>query len=402
MPHASTRRSLRLATLAVAALAAPSAGAQILSDQAWVQGAAGINFGVGFADLDMTTGELSAWCDYQGLQGDLVAVELRSSAGASIGSLQFDGAREGFTWGSFQLAGPELTTAAGGFDMFFLTSAFPAGEMAGAFSFQDPVTRVRFLDGAQVVGSAGATSASANMTATRYADGRVLLSAQTSGLDLPFTGLELRGPAWFGENGPLVLDLAPFDQSQAAHAFFVDIPAGTLTPEQLRDLDDGFQYLLVRTAAYPEGALRAQSALPGFLGDDYCAGRPNSQAVIGARLRLEGSPRIADGALTLVGEAFPSGSFVLPLAGRGTGHEFRPAGSQGNLCLGGAPIARLLDHITMGQGITDLRVTLDLAHLPAEAGVAAGESLQFQCWYRDVVGGVATSNFSSAISIRPR
>jgi hypothetical protein len=45
---------------------------------------------------------------------------------------------------------------------------------------------------------------------------------------------------------------------------------------------------------------------------------------------------------------------------------------------------------------------LDLTQTPTPTGfvvVAAGETWHFQTWHRDAVGGVATSNFTDAVSI---
>ncbi len=393
-----------LTTLALTAALVAPASSEILSDQSWVQGAAGSNFGIAFTDLDTATGELSAWCEYVGLEGDLASVEIRTSGGATLGYLDFDHPREGFASGVLHLSPSDAAAAAdSGYDMHFLTAAFPAGEMTGFFAFRDPTSWTRLLDGGQVSGSTGALHATANMHITQYSSGRVILSGNTSGLDLPFTGLELRGPCWYGENGPLVLDLAPYDQSNLPGTFFIDVPVGVLSDRELRDLEEGFQYFLVRTANYPEGALRAQSTLP-FFGTTYCRGRMSSTAAIGVTLELRGSPRISDGSLILGARNIPVGSFALPLAGQGTGHVFLPAQSHGILCLGGAPIGRLTDYIFQGGSdpITMIDVDVDLATLPREAGVEAGIPIQFQLWFRDTLNGVPTSNFSNAVSVRPR
>ena len=53
-----------------------------------------------------------------------------------------------------------------------------------------------------------------------------------------------------------------------------------------------------------------------------------------------------------------------------------------------------------GAGTFDL--TLDLNLTPTPIGlvsIAAGETWNFQAWYRDAVGGAATSNFSDGLSI---
>ncbi len=334
--------------------------------------------------------ELSAWAEYQGLEGDLHTVEIRTSTGVTLGSIDFDRPRAGFASGVLQL-GPAAAAAAAdtGYDMHFRTAAFPAGEMTGFFAFRDATAWTRILDGQQVMGSTGALNATATMHMTQSSSGRLILSGNTTGLDLPFTGLELRGPCWWGENGPLVLDLAPYDQSSLPSAFFIDVPAGVLSARERIDLEEGFHYFLLRTANDPEGALRAQSTFY-FFGMPYCRGRASCTAAIGATLELRGSPRISDGSLVLGAMNIPTGSFALPLAGTGTGHLFLPAGSQGILCLGGAPIARLTDHLFQGgrDPLTTIHVDLDLAALPPEAGIEAGIPLQFQLWFRDTVGSV--------------
>ena len=251
------RRHLAAATLAALALHSTSASAQILSDSAWIQGAAGPNFGVGHVDLDTTTGELSAWCDYQGLIGELLAVELLDANGALLGEVDFSGPHQGFTGGSIAL-GPAAVddAAANGVEMRFVTSAFPAGEMGSAFGFPAFVSRSFAFDAGQVVDGPGPGGHFGTLHMTRSSDGRVFFSGGSPTPALPFTAIELRGPAYFGEVGPLVLDLEPFDSSHLGDQFLIDLPPGTLDAASLQDLDDGFLYVLTRTAALPGGALR--------------------------------------------------------------------------------------------------------------------------------------------------
>lgn len=391
-----------LIAFAVGITLASTVSAQIRTSSGWVQGAAISSLGLAHTDINIATGKLSAWCDYRGLEGDLAVVEILTRDGASLGHLAFNGQREGLAFGTFDLAPSVLGTAAkDGFEMRFRTAAFPDGEMSGWLSFQDGFTEIRTLSSDQVVGSVGATGTMNWSHMTSFTNGRVLFSGSTQGLDLPFTGLELHGAAWYGENAPMVLDLAPHNQSNLPGTFILDLPPGTLTADEHRDLLEGFQYLLIKTAAFPEGALRAQTTLPSY-GQNFCPGLSNSSSPIGGRLRLTGSPRISTGTLALTGQFFPQDAFVLPLAGRGAGHVFLPAQSEGVLCLGGAPLARLIGSITQGQGLGTFSVPVDLGALPPEAGVAAGIPLNFQCWHRDVVNGIATSNFSNAVRVRPR
>jgi hypothetical protein len=80
-----------------------------------------------------------------------------------------------------------------------------------------------------------------------------------------------------------------------------------------------------------------------------------------------------------------------------------PGGSSGNLCLGGS-IGR---YVGPGQiqnsGATGaIGLTLNLAQTPTPSGlvqVQAGDTWHFTAWYRDAIGGVATSNFADGLSI---
>ena len=53
-------------------------------------------------------------------------------------------------------------------------------------------------------------------------------------------------------------------------------------------------------------------------------------------------------------------------------------------------------------GLGRATVTVNLTALPQPAGpvvVVPGDSWNFQCWHRDAVGGVATSNFTDGYAI---
>ncbi|MEM6671790.1 MAG: hypothetical protein AAF726_03040 [Planctomycetota bacterium] len=99
----------------------------------------------------------------------------------------------------------------------------------------------------------------------------------------------------------------------------------------------------------------------------------------------------------------PPGSLTLFLASQTSGAPATPPNSVGSLCLGGA-IGRYVGSgqagAASGAGTRSLR--LDLADTPQPTGsvsVAAGETWAFQAWYRDSVGGQATSNLSPAVEV---
>ncbi len=134
------------------------------------------------------------------------------------------------------------------------------------------------------------------------------------------------------------------------------------------------------------------------LGSELCVGAPNSTG-LGADLKLTGSDVASANSLTITVQSLPLNSMGYALHSQGAGFVANPAGSQGNLCIAGAPIGRfsmqVLDSGTTGA----VAFSPDLASLPTPTGsepALAGETRYFQYWYRDLLGGVPTSNFSSA------
>ena len=121
-----------------------------------------------------------------------------------------------------------------------------------------------------------------------------------------------------------------------------------------------------------------------------------------AAIFATGSNRIADDDLTLHAFDLPTNSAGYFLASRVQGFVAQPAGSAGNLCLGGA-IGRYVQQV----GNSGTSGTLDVSVRPMaieqptgpEAAVV-GETWSFQCWFRDFVGGTTTSNFTSGYAVR--
>jgi hypothetical protein len=95
-------------------------------------------------------------------------------------------------------------------------------------------------------------------------------------------------------------------------------------------------------------------------------------------------------------------AFSYFLASQTQGFVLNPGGSRGNLCLGGS-IARNVGGVIMNSGASG-SVTVDapLGAMPQPTGpvmALPGETWNFQCWFRDSVGGAATSNFSDGLSL---
>jgi hypothetical protein len=112
---------------------------------------------------------------------------------------------------------------------------------------------------------------------------------------------------------------------------------------------------------------------------------------------------VASNDVTLTAEDLPLNAFGFFLASRTQGFIQNPAGSQGNLCLGGS-IGRYVGpgQIQNSGGAGSISLVLDLAQTPTPTGlvaVVAGETWNFQGWHRDAVAGNATSNFTNGLSI---
>ena len=143
-------------------------------------------------------------------------------------------------------------------------------------------------------------------------------------------------------------------------------------------------------------------ALDGSIGANYCNANANSSGTFGA-MSGAGSVLAADLNLTLGASDLPANAFGFFLASTDSGFTTNPGGSQGNLCLSGA-IGRYVGpgQIQNSGTAGEISLALDLNQIPQPTGfvsVAAGDTWNFQCWYRDAVGGVATSNFTDGLSV---
>ncbi|QDV08150.1 hypothetical protein Poly30_36860 [Planctomycetes bacterium Poly30] len=137
------------------------------------------------------------------------------------------------------------------------------------------------------------------------------------------------------------------------------------------------------------------------LGTETCSGVANSTGA-GADLSLSGSNVASANNLTVQVNSLPSNSLGYVIHSLGNAVVANPGGSEGNLCLAGASIGRFNSQVLDSGAAGAVSFSPDLTSLPAVGGpvsAVAGETRYFQLWYRDNVGGVATSNFSSADGI---
>jgi len=140
----------------------------------------------------------------------------------------------------------------------------------------------------------------------------------------------------------------------------------------------------------------------GALGTNYCAANPNSTGAAGS-MSASGSPVAANDDLTLTCAEMPNNAFGFFLTSLNQGFVSNPGGSQGNLCLGGA-IGRYVGpgQIQQSGSAGEVSLLLVLGQTPTPTGpvvVIAGDTWNYQCWFRDSVGGQAVSNFSDGLEV---
>ena len=139
----------------------------------------------------------------------------------------------------------------------------------------------------------------------------------------------------------------------------------------------------------------------GPIGTTYCLANANSSGVPGG-ISAAGSTTASDNDLSLTAFDLPNnvlGFFIVSPT-----QVFVPnvGGSSGNLCVGPS-IGRGVGGVIFSTGTSgEATVVADLTAMPTPSGpvmIVAGDTLNFQAWHRDSVGGAATSNFTQGLEI---
>ncbi len=141
----------------------------------------------------------------------------------------------------------------------------------------------------------------------------------------------------------------------------------------------------------------------GGIGTAYCGPAVVNSTGVPAEIIAIGNPVAAGNNVTLEASDLPLNSFGFFLTSQTQGFVANPGGSQGNLCLGGA-IGRFVGpgQIQNSGTAGSISLLLDLTLMPQPTGpvaVVAGETWNFQAWYRDAVGGSAVSNFTNGTEL---
>lgn len=375
---------------------APLAKADVYSSTAWAQATQG-NMLVEF-HLDDQTGVFSVHADYSGLNGHLVEVRLEDGAGNLWLSVPHNGGQEGSVSGNVVLTPTQIREALTPQGrIVFYTTATPSDEIVADINLTPRYWDQFQINGDQIVDGTGESSFTA-LGHLEIENGQAEVRGYTTNIESRVTSMELRGPAWFGETGPLIAEFSTIDQIGYSVTFSHLLSAPS--PQLLNDMRDGLVYVLVKTDVTPTGAARGQAS-DGRLGQEFCPANLAAEGPILPWLSLEGSPRLADNDLTFVGSV-PRNKPVLPLVGLGT-LVSKPAGSRGFLCLGGGPIARMTSEFGFSDSSGVFTASPDLSRLslPGIPPLQPGDSLTFQLWYRDS-GPVQSSNFTNAVWVRFR
>ena len=133
------------------------------------------------------------------------------------------------------------------------------------------------------------------------------------------------------------------------------------------------------------------------IGDNYCGPANLNSTGMSAEVFALGSSIVACNLLSLVATDLPPNQFGYFLASETQGFVPFAGGSQGNLCLAGN-IARFVQQVQSSGPDGSFSISVDLTSIPTTPPhtVLAGETWNFQAWFRDVGNN---SNFTDGVSI---
>jgi len=147
------------------------------------------------------------------------------------------------------------------------------------------------------------------------------------------------------------------------------------------------------------GRLRYNCAI----GSAYCNPAVVNSSGNPALLAAAGSTVIASNNVVLTGSQMPPNVFSIVVTSQTQAPPMMPPGSAGNLCLGGS-IGRGVGNQIYNTGANGtITVQSDLMNMPQPmsfVAVQAGETWNFQAWFRDFNLGLPSSNYSNGVTIQ--
>lgn len=156
------------------------------------------------------------------------------------------------------------------------------------------------------------------------------------------------------------------------------------------------------STALSNGMVLSLLAFGQFVGTPYCLTAANSTGEAGL-LVARGSTSLALNDLNLLATDLPANSAAFFLVGSTAGFVPAAGGSAGNLCLGGQ-IGRVVGGAILNSGLVGrVSTAVDLTQLPSPNGpfvATTGQTLSFQCWFRDSAAGTITSNLTNGVQVQ--
>ncbi len=201
------------------------------------------------------------------------------------------------------------------------------------------------------------------------------------------------------------LEADPNNLNGATDTVFGQFCEGTFT----RTTGDELWFLVEGTHPSPGtslrphvNALQIRDVTGANIGSNYCMAASNSSGAV-ATMVASGSAVASQNSLSLTVRDMPTSAFGFFLTSRNQGFAMNAGGSQGNLCLAGA-IGRFVGpgQIQNSGANGQITLALNLTQHPTPTGfvsVVAGETWNFSAWFRDTVGGLATSNFADGVEL---
>lgn len=152
-----------------------------------------------------------------------------------------------------------------------------------------------------------------------------------------------------------------------------------------------------------DGVGTAPTSCSGGIGTSYCGPAVVNSSGNSASMGATGTAVVSNNDLVLGASGLPTTSFGFFVTSQSQGFVANPGGSAGNLCLSGS-VGRYVGpgQIQNSGAAGAFSLPVDLTQHPTPIGfvsVAAGETWNFQVWFRDSVGGMATSNFTDGLEI---
>ena len=149
----------------------------------------------------------------------------------------------------------------------------------------------------------------------------------------------------------------------------------------------------------PGGTSLATPLSPQIIGDNYCTPAAQHSGNDWARLNAIGFRDVADNDLRLRTTRMPQNTIGMIVASQSQGFTPGAGGGQGTLCISGSALR--MESTLFNSGTSGAReVLVDLTSFPPpyNGAVLAGQTWNFQTWFRDA-NPQPTSNFSSATSV---